>query len=561
MPEVVESVAGSPAVFRTVLANRDLRRVVYAFAGFNMAEWATWVAILVFAFGRGGATEVGVVAVAQLVPAAIAAPVASVLGDRYRRDRVLLVGYLAQAAAMAAAAAALLGKAPVPLVYTFAALTTTTFTVTRPVQGALLPSLARTPVELIAANVAGGTVESASFLAGPAVAGVILGLSQPGMVFVAMAALVMLSAASVARLSVPETREHTHEFSLRAMAHDTGEGFRTLATESRPRLVVGLLAAQSVVLGALDVLMVALALGVLKLSTAWPAYFDAALGAGGVIGSLAGLLLVGRRRLSIPLALGVIILGLPVAALGLAPAAALGLALFVVAGAGRVLMEISGRTLLQRIVSDQFLARIFGILEGLYTAGLAAGAALATALVALFGVPGGLVAAGAVLPILALAAWRKLAHIDAEALVPARELEILRGEGMFAPLPAPVIERLAGALVPVLVSAGADVMRQGEPGDRFYILDQGEADVFIDGALVRRLYPRASFGEIALLRDVPRTATVSAVTDCRLIGLDRAVFLEAVTGNPTSHAAARAVVEGRMSGSSTPSRSKPRPRR
>jgi MFS family permease len=109
-------------VVRTVSGNPGLLRVELAYVGFNVAEWATWVSILAYAYEIGGAAATGLVAVVQLVPAALVAPLASIAGDRYRRERVLLGGYLAQAASMAATAAALLAEAPAPLVYGLAAL-------------------------------------------------------------------------------------------------------------------------------------------------------------------------------------------------------------------------------------------------------------------------------------------------------------------------------------------------------------------------------------------------------------------------------------------------------
>jgi MFS family permease len=167
-------------VVRTVSGNPGLLRVELAFVGFNVAEWATWVSILAFAYQVGGAPATGLVAVVQLVPAALVAPLASIAGDRYRRERVLLGGYLAQAASMAATAAALLAGAPVPLVYGLAALAATSVTITRPAQGALLPTLARTPDELTAANVASSWTESVSVLGGPALAALLLRAGGPG---------------------------------------------------------------------------------------------------------------------------------------------------------------------------------------------------------------------------------------------------------------------------------------------------------------------------------------------------------------------------------------------
>ena len=171
-----------------------LLRVELAFAGFNIAEWATWVSILAFAYEIGGAAATGLVAVVQLVPAALVAPLAAVAGDRFRRERVLLAGYLAQAVTMGATALALLGGAPVPLVYALAALAATAVTLTRPAQGSLLPSLARDPDQLASANVVSSWIESASVLAGPALAALLLGLHGAGAVFAVMAGLVACSA-------------------------------------------------------------------------------------------------------------------------------------------------------------------------------------------------------------------------------------------------------------------------------------------------------------------------------------------------------------------------------
>jgi MFS family permease len=188
------------AVVRIVAGNPGLLRVELAFVGFNVAEWATWVAILAFAYQVGGAAATGLVAVVQLLPAALVAPLASVAGDRSRRERVLLGGYLTQAVTMSATAIALATGAAVPLVYGLAALAAASITVTRPAQSALLPSLARTSDELAAANVASGWTESVSVLARPAAAALLLGLGGPGAVFAVMAGLIACSAVLVVRV-------------------------------------------------------------------------------------------------------------------------------------------------------------------------------------------------------------------------------------------------------------------------------------------------------------------------------------------------------------------------
>ena len=537
---------GSLGVVRAVLRNANLRRVELAFVGFNTAEWGTWIAILVFAYEQGGPTATAVIAVIQLAPAAVFAPLVAVVGDRYRRERVLSLGYLSQALILGMTAAALLVRAPLAVIYALAALAATSITVTRPVQAALLPSLARTPEELTAANVIGGWIESLSMLIGPAAAALLLGVTSPGAVFAVMAAVVGCSALLAARVQASTTASVRRQGAATAPFRNTFEGFRTLTRQRRPRVLTFLLAAQFIVIGALDVLLVVLAFELLHTGSSGAAVLNAAFGAGGILGIAATVLLVGRPRLAPALLAGAVTWGLALLAVGLDPGRVTAPMLLAAAGAGRSLMDVAGRTLLQRVVPNQVLSRVFGMLEGLSMAALGLGSMLAPALVAAAGTQLAVVLIALLLPALSLAVWRRLAEADATTAVPAAELALLRSLPMFAPLPAQVIERLATNLVTLEVPAGTIIIRQGDPGDRFYVVADGEVVASIDDAPVRQLGVGAHFGEIALLRNVARTATVKAQSKVRLYALDREAFLEAVAGNARSAALAEAIVSDRL---------------
>jgi MFS family permease len=544
MGSFLGSLAEAARAFRAVFGNPDLRRVELAFIGFNTAELGTWVAILVFAYEAGGAAAAGAIGVVQLIPAMIFAPVASLLGDRYRRERVLLAGYLIEAIAMGMTAVALLIEAPVPIIYVLAALAATSVTLTRPAQGSLLPSLARTPEELTAANAAAGWIESLSMFAGPAAAGVLLAVSGPGAVFAAMSGALLLSALLAARIetsSAPPTRAHDA-----SALGDLLGGFRALVHESQPRLVILLMGAYFVMEGALDVLLVVLAFKMLHIGSGGVGFLNAAVGVGGIIGAALATLLVASRRLTPPLLGGASTFGTALIAIGLFPSRVLAPFLVGMAGAGRPLIDVAGRTLLQRVVPDRVLSRVFGVLEGLYMAGLAVGLTIAPILFALMGQRATFVVAGSFLPIVYLLAWRRLAEIDSSVAVPEARLALLRSLPIFAPLSAPVLEQVASRLIPTEAALGSEIIRQGDPGDRFYVIEEGEVVVSKNGRQVATLQQGDFFGEIALLREIPRTATVTAQTDTLLYALERDDFLEAVTGHPQSAEAADAVTRARL---------------
>ncbi len=501
-------------VVAIVFRNPELRREEIAYFFFNGAEWAVWIAMLVYAFDRGGATMAGLVALIQLVPATLCAPFASILADRYRPALVLTSSYVAQGIAMGATAVVLIEEGPPWLAYAGAAIAATSVTPTRPTLAALRPALARTPEELTAANVVSGWNESVSVLVAPALAGVLITQWGPGWVFLVMAVLVLGGAALVLPITGPAPA------AAEARTGAVGElleGFRVLRREPAARLLVGLLGSQYVAIGMLDILYVVLAIDSLGMGQGGAGYLNAAFGAGGALGIAVTASLVGRARLMPAVVVSLGVWAAAFAVLSVWSETGGALLLLAIAGAARSLFDVAGRTLLQRTAPADVLSRVFGILEALIMAGTAVGALVAPLLIHLGGTTAVVVGVGAILPLLALLGGRRLLLLDASAHVPVVEIGLLRSLRLFAALPPPEIEGLARSLEPVSAVVGEAVVTQGEEGDRYYAIADGELEVIVDGRRVATLGRGDGFGEIALLHDVVRTATVAALTDGEIV--------------------------------------------
>ena len=527
---------------RAAARNEQVRRVELAWGFAIAAEWAHFVALGVFAYDRGGAAAVGVAGLVRLLPAAAVAPFAASFGDRFRRERFLLVLALLGCGALGASGAAAFTDSR-SLVFAFAAVVGVSSTLIRPALQALLPSLARTPQELIASNGATSTVESLGTLIGPLAAGALVALADVGVVFVAGAALLLGSAVLLARVRV-EGRVELAAARARASARELlGAGFAAIARAPRPRLLVGLVVAQAFVRGCLNVLIVVAAFRVLHGGAAEVGYLTAAIGVGGLVGAVWAMSL-GGGRLAVPFGLALVFWGLPIALVAPRPYLAAALPLLAIVGAANSIEDVAAITLLQRTIADEILTRVFGVLWGLAMGAVAVGSVVAPALVDALGPRPAFVAVGAILPLLALAASRRLVEID-RTLAPAPELALVDRVPMFAPLSIAAKERVASSLVATSVAAGEVVIRAGEPGDRFYIVDEGTLDVDA-GGVHSALHAGDYFGEIALLRDVPRTATVTATVDSQLHALHRDAFLATVTGHSAAHAAGEEVAEARL---------------
>lgn len=539
----------SGSAFAAVARNANLRWLELAWAASIVGHYAFLIAVSVYAYNAGGDGAVGLVFLARLIPAALVAPFAGMLGDRYPRERVLLVTNLTRIVLVTAAALAVFADSSSWLVYGLSILATIATTPFRSSQAALTPALARTPEELTAANAVASGIESVAVFAGPALAGLLLAVASIGTVFLITSVLIVVSAAFLILISVERKEEPKGELHASTIASERVAGFTTLGRHPSLRVMVGLLTALTATFGALQVFIVVTALELLDLGEGGVGYLNAAIGIGAFVGAVASLSLTGARRLSPAFLVGLLVTGLPLVAIGISPSVGVAVVALAVMGFANAFVDVSGLTLVQRAVPDDVLARVFGVIQMLWLASMGIGAAVAPVLISWLGVKGGLIAAGVFLPALVLLSARTVARIDAEAAAPdEQELRILEAVPIFAPLPGGSLEHLASRLVPLRVEAGTVIVREGDEGDRFYIVVEGKLEVSHEGVSLSEMEPGGYFGEIALLRDVARTATVTAETDAVLYALDREEFLAAVTGHPQSAEAAETVMSARLAG-------------
>jgi MFS family permease len=535
--------AASLRAFARVFANPRVRNVQIAGVGATLGTWAYAVALPVYAYHSGGAQAVGLLFFARFVLAALAAPWLGVLADRWSRRQLMLSGDLIRSAIFVGMTAAASTGSSSYIVYALAVASTVVSGSYSPAQAALLPSLVDTPEELTAANLVGNTISSVGMFAGPALGGILLVLSGPSAVFALNSALFLWSAAFV--LQVP--RDKPPERAERPkFLPELAEGFATVWRTPALRVVIALTTAEEIVYGALEVLLVVVALRLLHSGNAGYGWLNTAMGVGSVAGALVVAAIAARRRLAGGFALGMLLWGVALCITAALSTLAPALVLLALVGTAAILVQVTSVTLLQRSAENDVLGRVFAVLESLMLAGTAVGAVVAPALVSWLGPRGALLATGAFLPVVLLPLWPSLQRIDAASRIAEEPLELLRRIAIFAELPETVLERLAGGATAVSTAADQVVVSRGEVGRHFYVIAAGRAAVELDDGTTRELEPGDFFGEIALLRDVPRTATVRALEPLRLYAVERDEFLIAVTGHAPTLAATESVAATRL---------------
>jgi MFS family permease len=539
----VKGYAASLRAFAQVFSNPRVRNVQLADVGSTLGTWAYGVALPLYAFHAGGTRAVGLLFFARFTLAALAAPWLGLLADRWSRRQLMLTADIVRAVIFAVITAVAITDASPYIAYALAITSTMISGSYAPAQAALMPTLVDSPEELTAANVVGNTINSVGIFAGPAIAGILLALSGPAAAFALNGALFVWSAIFIAQVPRDERPKPTER---PPFLPELTAGFRAVLDKPGLRVVVGLTAAVTFVDGALEVLLVVLVLDVLGSSNAGLGWLNTALGIGSLLGAFVAAGFVTRRRLAGGFALGIVLATGPLALTAAFSTLAPAIVLLGVMGVGSILVEINSVTLMQRSADNEVLGRVFAVLGSLVLGALALGSLSAPSIVNWLGVRGALVAVGGFVPVLLLPLWPALRRVDAEAVIAEEPLELLRRIEIFAELPEAVLERLAAGATAISVAADGVVVERGEVGNHFYAVASGRAGVELDDGTTRELGPGDFFGEIALLRDVPRTATVRALEPLRLFAVERDEFLTAVTGHDPTLAVAENVVTARL---------------
>ena len=537
----------TPEVIRAALKDPDLRRLQASWMAVNAGMWAYLVTNLVVAYGVGGAAATGLLGVASFLAPTVVSPFAGIPSARWRPERVLAAVTGLRVLAVALTVGLVAFDGPIYLLVPLVLLESGAGAIGRSLQIALQPLLARSPAELVAANVAAGTAEGLGTFAGPAVSAVLLAVAGPVGAYLGVLAIYALAVASIAGMHVPPTRPGQ----VPSVRRELVAGIRAGLLHRGPALILTGFWVQAGVRAALIVLTVVASIELLGMGDSGAGLLNAAFGAGGVIGAIGAVALAGRTRIAPWFSAALASWGVPVVVLGLIVSPAVAIALMFLVGASNAVLDVAGFTLLQRAVPNATRVAVMGLLISGAGATMAIGGFVAPILVDGLGIEGALVATGAILPVLAVLTWPGIRNADRAVVVDTARLTRIRADPLFAPLSMAMIEQLAGQLVPVTFEAGTELIWEGERGDRYYLIERGRVVVSQAGQPMREQGPGESVGEIALLYDVPRTASVRSLEPVDVLTLSRDDFLDTLCGQTTSRLIADTVAMERLATWST----------
>ena len=515
---------------REALSNEGIRRLEASWALGIAADTGLLVVLLVVVFTRDGIVAAGALGAVRMVPAVLSGMLAGASIERFRGERVLLAVGLTRAAASGLCVLVIAVGASTLLLFALAAIVAAAGAVVRPTQATLMPAVARSPSELVAANMTWSTGEGLGGLVGPFVAGLLVASGRPELGALAASLTFLASALSVARLRFEQALDAT------GGAGDAAGGIRLLdglrAWRRRPVVGWTMLGVFSQVLtrALMAPLIVVAAIELLSMGEAGVGLLNAALGLGGLVGAVFAVTLTRTDRLVRTQCAALAYWGAPIAVIGLLPWPAVALAALIVVGIANAVFDVALFTIMQRGTANDERAPVFSVFEGLVGLATVSGSILAPVLLAAFGIRGALAITGAILPIVALIIYARISRADRVTVVDEPRLELLREVHAFAELPLTAFERLVTDLEPLAFEPGQAIMREGEPGDRFVVIEAGEVEVSASGTPMQRLGRGAGLGEISLLRRSPRTATVTALTRVTAFAIPGSCFVAAVSG-------------------------------
>jgi predicted MFS family arabinose efflux permease len=525
-----------------MITGADVPRLLTAWGVSVIAETAALVALLVVAYDTGGPPLVALLAAVRALPVLVVGPIVIGRSDRGRRE-VWLVGTLAVRACLLGAAVALLWADRAVPALVVGGTASLLFSTHRPLNAALLPQLARTPAELTSSNAAMALAESGGGLLGPGLAAVALVVSAPIVVLGAAGLLVGVAAGVASGVRTSGTpRAASAPLGLATAVRDLASGFRLL---TRPPMLLVLVAGQTFARGVLLVAVVVLAKQTFGTGDPGVGWLNALLGLGGLAGAALAAWKVTSTSLARAYVLGVLLWGAPMVALGVWTNEPVGYLAFAVIGFGNAILDVGVFTLVARLVPRDRLGRAFAAFEVVIVVCVTAGSLVASAVVDQVGVAALLAAVGALLVGTALAFVAQAVAVD-RGLVPHPHTSLLRGCDVLSGLPLVTVEHLAETSRRRRFDSGDTVVRQGDPGTEFFVVISGQVDVDVDGRPAATLGAGDGFGEIALLREIPRTATVTARTPVEVLVVSQRDFLTFVAGHSASAVSVSDLADARV---------------
>ncbi len=514
---------------QTALRNPLVKRLVGAFATLTVGEWVLGTTVAVHAYAVGGALLVGLVGF-RFMPAAAAGLFTAQFAETHRRARVLTATATARTVLSAVIVASLALKLPfaIPLVLVW--LDAVAGSAYRPAQTTLLPTLVHSPGEFAAAIALTSNAKSSGQMFGALAGGLLVANLPIALAVSAATGLYAISALATARIhaSVPP---FSALVGLAGRVRRLRDGVAAVTADREATEIVAYACLRSFNRGLWMSLGVVASIELLGLGKAGFGVLMAAAGAGSLLAIPISALLVGRRRLARWLAVALLMCGVLIAAIGGIGSGAAAIAFMVGWGVAMAVSDVAGQAVLFRIVPPSSIARVTGLTESAKLVFEGGASLLAPLAVFVFGVRGALLFAGAFVALLVLAGSRAFVRIDKRALGRVEILHLLASVEFFRHMRVDLLEGAVAQLTRLILPAGSEVTRQRVRDDGgWYLVDKGRLAVLLDGFEVNELRHGDSFGELALLRDRPRAATVLALTEVELLALERDAFLTAVAG-------------------------------